>query len=239
MPDRLAPAGLNEAPRPRFYLGRVVVGHPRLIVGALVALVVFFLEPAAWHRVTRLLIAWNVGTILYIGLQLIAVSVATTTTIRWRARVTDEGKWAILILTTLAASASLGAIFAQLAVTKDMKGLTQGLHLGLAGLTIVSAWIFIHLSFALHYAHEYFDETKGKDGEKSERRGGLNFPNTEEPDYWDFLYFSFIIGVASQTADVSITSKAMRRTSLAHSVLSFFFNSAILALTINIAAGLI
>ncbi|MDR3448244.1 MAG: DUF1345 domain-containing protein, partial [Alphaproteobacteria bacterium] len=112
-------------------------------------------------------------------------------------------------------------------------------HMALAGATIISAWVFIHLTFALHYAHEYFDETKNEVGETYKLRGGIVFPGTQDPDYWDFMYFSFIIGVASQTADVSISSKAIRRTSLVHSVLAFFFNSAILALTINIAAGLI
>lgn len=225
--------------RPRFYLARVIAARPRLAIGIVAAIAVFLVEPAAWTRVTRLLIAWNAGTILYIALNMVAIAVATPKTIRWRASLTDEGKWAILVLTTLAAAASMGAIFAELGVTKHLEGLEKGLHLGLAGLTIVSAWVFIHMTFALHYAHEYFDETKSEEGEKTKLAGGVNFPDTDEPDYWDFLYFSFIIGVASQTADVSISSKAMRRTSLAHSVLSFFFNSAILALTINIAAGLI
>ena len=216
-----------------------ITSRPRLIASVVVGVAVFFLEPAAWHRATRLLIAWNVGTILDIGLNLVIMSRATTKTITWRAGATDDGKWAILILTSIAALAALAAIFAQLAITKDLHGLPKSLHLGLAGLTILSAWIFIHMTFALHYAHEFFDQAKIEEGEDPKRRGGLNFPGTQVPDYWDFLYFSFIIGVASQTADVSITSKAMRRTSLAHSILSFFFNSAILALTINIAAGLV
>ena len=226
-------------PIPDFYLGRLVVGRPRLIAGILLAVVSYALMPGVWLRETRLLMAWNVGTLAYVGLNMIAISQATTKSIRWRARVTDEGKFAILILVSIAAVASMAAIIAELGVTKDLKGLDKGLHLGLAGLTIVSAWVFIHFTFAMHYAHEFFDETKSREGETPKLRGGLNFPDTDEPDYWDFLYFSFIIGVASQTADVSISSKIMRRTSLAHSILAFFFNSAILALTINIAAGLI
>ena len=189
-------------------------------------------------RSTRLLVAWNIGTGLYIALNMVAVATATPRTIRCRATVTDEGRFAILILVVGAALATMGAIFVQLHVAKDMTGAAKGLHLTLAGLTIVSAWVFIHLTFALHYAHEYFDETKTLPGEPPKWRGGLDFPGTDEPDYWDFLYFSFIIGVAAQTADVAITAKRMRRTSLAHSIVAFFFNSAILALTINIAAGL-
>lgn len=218
---------------------RLTFGRPRLLASLVFAVAVFFLEPSGWHRVTRLLIAWNAGTIFDVTLHVVEMSRATTKTIRWRAAATDDGKWLILAFTSIAAIAAVAAIFAQLAITKNMHGMTETLHLGLAGLTIVTAWVFIHMSFALHYAHEFFDETKTEEGEEPQLRGGLKFPETKEPDYWDFVYFSFIIGVASQTADVEITSKAMRRTSLAHSVLSFFFNSAILALTINIAAGLV
>ncbi len=225
--------------RPRILVGRLLIARPRLFVSVGVALLSYLLWPADVVWITRVLIAWNIGTGLYITLYLVMIANSDATTIRWRARITDEGKFVILFLTIIAATASLAAIFAQLAIIKDLKGSAKALHLSLAGLTILSAWVFIHLSFALHYAHEYFDEHKSVTGEKSSLTGGLNFPGDGEPDYWDFLYFSFIIGVAAQTADVSITSKAMRRTSLGHSILSFFFNSAILALTINIAAGLI
>lgn len=224
---------------PRSLLGRIFVARPRLIVSILVTIATFFLEPGTWHQATRILIAWNAGALIYIVSTVFEMSRATAKTIRWRARITDEGRFVILILVSIAAVAAIGAIFAQLAITKDLKGVDKGLHLSLAALTILTAWVFIHLTYALHYAHEYFDEAKSLDGEKMQLKGGVNFPETDEPDYWDFLYFSFIIGVAAQTADVSITSKEIRRTSLAHSILSFFFNSAILALTINIASGLV
>lgn len=218
---------------------RLVLGRPRLFGSVGVALAVFFLQPGGLEGVTRFLMAWNAGTWLYVLLSYFLVTRATAQSIRLHAKTTDDGRFTILVLTALAAFAATAAIFAELSITKDLKGFDKHWHLALAGATIISAWVFIHLTFALHYAHEYFDETKNEDGETFKLRGGINFPDTQEPDYWDFLYFSFIIGVASQTADVSISSKAIRRTSLAHSVLAFFFNSAILALTINIAAGLI
>jgi uncharacterized membrane protein len=130
----------------------------------------------------------------------------------------------ILVLTSLAALAA---------------GMIKVLHIGLAAATIVSAWFFIHLTYALHYARECFDEYFAEPGRPAAERGGLAFPGTEHPDYYDFLYFSYVIGVACQTADVNISSPAMRRVVLVHCVLAFFFNSAVLALTINIAAGLI
>ncbi len=226
--------------RPDTVLGRFVVGRPRLLASLAAGVIGFvLLETTALPLVTRLLLAWNVGTWLYIGLYLAMIATSDERVIRWRARITDEGQFLILVLASLAAVASLAAIFAELSLAKDLKGSSKDLALGLSGATVLSAWVFIHLTFALHYAHEYFDETKAVEGEKPTLRGGINFPDTENPDYWDFMYFSFIIGVASQTADVSIGSKVIRRTSLVHSILAFFFNSAILALTINIAASLI
>ncbi len=221
------------------YPYQTVRGHPRLFIALLAGLVVDYFLPSSIHRTTRLLIAWNAGTWTYFILSAILIVTATTDLMRRHARDSDEGRFFILVLTSCAALASIGAIVAQLAATKDMTGLMKALHIVLAAATIVSAWFFIHLTYALHYAHEYFDELEQDPGKKPKYAGGLRFPGTEDPHYFDFLYFSFIIGVASQTADVDITSKEMRLVSLAHSILSFFFNSAVLALTINIAAGLI
>jgi uncharacterized membrane protein len=146
----------------------------------------------------------------------------------------------ILTLAVVAAIASIFAIVAQLATVKEATGWAKYWHLGLAAGTIVSSWFFVHIMFALHYAHEYYDEWETGKGIVKQLRGGLDFPGTSaKPDYADFLYFSFVIGVASQTADVNVTSKAMRQVALVHCVLSFFFNTTVLALTINIAAGLI
>jgi uncharacterized membrane protein len=216
-----------------------VRGHPRLFAGLAVGVASVFLLPPAIHTHTRLLLAWNIGTWTYFLLAIALFARATPASMRRRARDSDEGRFLILVLTSFAAVASIAAIVAQLAATKDMTGATKGLHVGLAAATILSAWFFIHLTYALHYAHEYFDELDLDPDKEPQDAGGLRFPCTEDPDYFDFLYFSFIIGVASQTADVEITSKEMRRVSLMHSILAFFFNSAVLALTINIAAGLI
>jgi uncharacterized membrane protein len=116
---------------------------------------------------------------------------------------------------------------------KNMQGGLKYAHIALAALTIVSSWAFTHLMFALHYAHDYYvARAKGLPG-------GLDFPGESAPDYGDFVYFSFVIGTSGQTADVSFTSKSMRRIGLVHCVLAFAFNTTVLALTINIAAGLI
>ena len=152
---------------------------------------------------------------------------------RYRARLQDEGQLLILVLVIIAAIAALAAIVAELSVAKDLKGMLKFAHIGLAGLTIVSSWAFTHMMFALHYAHDYYvADIKG-------RPVGLDFPGEDKPDYFDFLYLAFAIGTSGQTADVSFTSKSMRRVGMVHSVLVFFFNTMLLALMINSAAGLI
>lgn len=218
---------------------RVIQARPRLFVSVAFGLATGLLTPSSWREITRWLTAWNAGTFLYFILTGWLVATATQTSIRYRAKAQDESRFTILILTSIAALTSMGAIVAQLSIVKDATGLAKGLHIGLAMATILSAWLFIHLMFALHYAHDYFAAAEKKDDGPQEHRGGLHFPGTENPDYYDFLYFSYVIGVASQTADVEITSRGMRRTALVHCILAFFFNSAVLALTINIAAGLI
>jgi uncharacterized membrane protein len=144
--------------------------------------------------------------------------------------VQDEGKLAILVLTVAAALASLAAIVAELGMAAN-GGARQPGQLVLATVTILLSWAFIHTMFALHYAHEFYDQTGGR---------GIAFPGgDDEPDYWDFVYFAFVIGMTSQVSDVGITSKQIRRTATAHGVVSFVFNAALLALTVNIAASAI
>jgi uncharacterized membrane protein len=150
---------------------------------------------------------------------------------RRRARLQDEGQFGILILTAVAALASLVAIFALLG--SSSAGMRSPADLLLATITILLSWAFTHTIFALHYAHEYYDENDGKGG-------GMQFPGDEpEPDYWDFMYFSFVIGMCAQVSDVTVSCKPIRRTVFAHSVVSFIFNAALLALTVNIAASAI
>jgi uncharacterized membrane protein len=218
---------------------RILRAHPRLFLGVAIGIAFGASLPASMSGSTRILLGWNAGIWIYFLTTGWLIVHATEETIRRRARSTDEGKFLILILTSFAAIASIGAIVVQLAISQDLTGVVKGLHIALAAATIMSAWFFIHLTYALHYAHEYFDEYFAEPDKPPTERGGLKFPGTQNPDYFDFLYFSFVIGVASQTADVDISSNEMRRVALAHCILAFFFNSAVLALTINIAAGLI
>ncbi len=213
--------------------------RPRLLLGILAGLFIGLATPDDWRLTTRLLFGWNGGVLLTIGLTFAMMWRDDLDRMRERANVQDEGRFVILALCILASAASIAAIVAQLAATKDMAGAQKALHMALAGLTIATGWTFIHLTFALHYAHEYASERHRRPDVDEKLRGGLDFPDTLSPDYSDFLYFSFIIGVASQTPDVAICSPMMRRIALAHGIVAFVYNTIIVALTINIAAGLI
>ena len=206
----------------------------RLVAAMAFGMGLYLALPVGWPSVltTRLLLCWNAAVALYLVMALWVVATASMETLRQRAYRQDEGQKTILLLTSAAVIASLVAIVAELGAIKSLTGAEKMMHLGLAAGTVASSWLFMHLMFAMHYAHDYY---------LSLRRGqepGLAFPQERAPDYWDFLYFSAVIGTSGQTADVSFTSKAMRRTGLVHCVLAYFYNTTVLDLTINIAAGL-
>jgi len=218
---------------------RNLYGRLTLIACFAVGAVCYFLLPTDWRFSLRLLCAWNLAAWLYIVLLVHAMSTASEASIRRRAEELDEGRFAALALSILAACTAMAALISQLGAARDAAGLAKGLHFGLAGLTIVTAWTFIHLVFAHHYAHEFYIQRDSEAELVKEDRGGLRFPGNQRPTFLDFAYFSFVIGVACQTADVSITSRPMRELNLIHAILAFIFNTAILALTINIAASLL
>ena len=208
--------------------------RPRLFIALVFGTLVGVLMPhsVADHSVARGLIGWNVGALLYLTLSGVMMVRSSHDHMRQRALLQDVRPWLVLSLVVLAALVSLVAIVLELVVAREFHGLPRALHMALAGLTIVTSWAFTHTMFALHYAHDfYLAQVRGEPP-------GLLFPGTDQPDYLDFLYVSGVIGTSGQTADVAFSSSAMRRTGLLHCVLAFAFNTTVLALTINIAAGL-
>jgi uncharacterized membrane protein len=204
-----------------------VRSRPRLFVSAAIggAVGLALTVVPAWRGTTGVLLGWDLGTGLYLLLAFVMMARSDVHRIRRRAASQDEGQAAMLVLTVAAALASLAAIFSELGAARSP------LRMVLAVLTIGLSWAFIHTMFALHYAHEFYDETTG---------GGMAFPGTDgEPDSWDFVYFSFVVGMTSQVSDVAVTSKSVRRTVAAHGVVAFVFNVALLALTVNLAASAI
>jgi uncharacterized membrane protein len=212
------------------YILRIIRARPRLAFSAMFGLAVAVVLPSAWWISTRLLLAWDAGVVLYLVLVYTMMGRSETGHIRTRALGQDEGRVAMLVLTVVAAIASLGAILVELGSGQGSG--RSGSQLALAAGTIVLSWIFIHTMFALHYAHDYYSA-------RSSGKNGLNFPGEEAPDYWDFVYFSVVIGMTSQVSDVAVASRPMRHTVAAHGIISFFFNAALLALMVNIAASAI
>jgi uncharacterized membrane protein len=211
---------------------RLVRSRPRLFLAAAVLIAAAVLLPVP-DRWTRLLLAWDLAVAVFLASAVQLMRGATVRQIRARAAQEDEGRFGILILTVAAAATSLIAIVAELAGTPAGDAATHVRRLVLALLTILLSWAFVHVIFAFHYAHDFYAEDGGRRG------AALQFPGGEDPDYWDFAYFSFVIGMTSQVSDVEIASKAMRRTATAHSITSFLFNMALLSLMINVAASFI
>jgi len=228
-------ASNNEAmKRPLFTLMRQIRARIRLVSAVVFGVSLHLALPPQWPHLTstRLLLCWNVAVALYLLMSLWIIATSTHDNMRQRANRQDEGQKTILVLTIATVLASLIAIVAELSAIKSLTGTEKLLHITLTVVTVASSWLFMHLMFAMHYAHDYY--LSGQNG----REPGLAFPQEPLPDYWDFLYFSAVIGTSGQTADVSFTAKAMRRTGLVHCVLAYFYNTTVLALTINIAASL-
>jgi uncharacterized membrane protein len=213
-------------PRPRLTTG--------IAIGVLVGVSLIWLAPQM-ETSTRLILAWDALSITFLTLMLVNMARHTPTDIRAQAAIDDEGRGVILGLVQIAAAASIWAIAKELSLAKEAHGVLKGGHIGLAFVTVTASWFMVQMIFALHYAHEYYgvDEDDG-----ARDAGGIEFPGNEPPDYWDFLYFAIVIGVASQTADCNIASKGLRRINTVHCIVAFVFNTIIVALTINLTAGL-
>jgi uncharacterized membrane protein len=219
-PDRRGPSELT-------LLARLWHLHVRLFLSAAFgAAVTVMLLALPWRMATRVLVGWDSGIALDLSLIYWLMAHASIAGIRRRAAINDEGAIALLVLTSAAALASLAAVVVEL-------GRTPGpYHVVLGMGTILLSWTFMHTMFALHYAREFHGQ--GSD----HRTGGLIFPGGEEPDYWDFMYYSFVIAMTAQVSDVQIVSRTIRRLTTVHGVVAFFFNVTVLALTVNIISSL-
>ena len=212
---------------------RIVRGHLKLFVAALAILVLFPFLSDDWRLSTRLLVAWDFGTAIYLVMAVMVIRNFDLQRVQVHADETDEGAVALLIVTVATALASIAAIVMELGSAHALRtpDAEQNAFI-LAAITVTLSWTLIHTIFAFHYAHVFYR------GEGIHGRG-LDFPGAADPDYWDFVYFAFVIGMTFQVSDVQVTEKGLRRLVVAHGVVSFMFNVAILALTVNIGANLI
>ena len=199
-----------------------------LVLGVLVA---FFL-PATTPIITRALCGWNVAIWTYLVLMAWLMTRADRPTVRRMAQQEDESAIGVLVLMSLSATISLLAIIHELSGMAGISSEARLLKYLFATSTVLGSWLLLGVIFCFHYALLFYNSPEDK--------RALRFPDEEAmPDFWDFFYFSFTIAVAAQTSDVSVMNRQTRKTVLAQSVLSFFFNVAVVGFSINIAASLV
>jgi uncharacterized membrane protein len=205
--------------------------HPRLWLSTAVGAALFGFLPREWSTLTRVLVCWNCGVMLFLGLVFFWMIRLSADQICDKYVEEDESGPFILVVVVLAAMLSLVAIVEQLATIKQVSGMERAAHLALAALTLVNSWVLVPLMFTTHYADRFYSVDN--------QHRPLRFPETDMPVFWDFAYFSFTIAAACQTSDVFTTNAGIRRIVIAHTMISFLFNATILGFAINVTAGLI
>jgi len=201
--------------------------RPRMIIALVIFIVISGSLAANGMRVSNaVLLGFDLAAVVFLGILARLFNRSPPTRMRTQARAQDTGRWGILWGGIALSSVVLVALSNELHAAKG--GGIVALIIGVV--SVVLTWLFLNTMFAMHYAHGFY-------GDYGEKHEGLDFPETPEPDYWDFAYFSFVIGMCFQVSDVQITSRYLRRVVLFHSVIAFFFNVFIIALTVNIVAG--
>ena len=236
----MAPRGQATKPRennesPWAALARHLYAQWRFLAALAVGVAVALVVPLE-DAVPRVLAGWNAGGLVYLVLVGIKMWQAEVEGIKREASIERESRIVVLVVVIFGSIFTMLALFVQLMALKSEQGIDRTLSIGLSVFTIILSWLLIHTVFAVYYAHEFHSEAKG--GSRGQG-GGLKFPDDSTPDYLDFLYFSFVVGTTAQTSDVEVCSRAMRRVVMLHGILSFFFNTAVIALAVNLAAQLV
>jgi uncharacterized membrane protein len=210
--------------------------HQRFLIALIVAIVVFFLSAGHLKFAYQTILTWNAFAWSAIVMAWIRILFADARASVRSAKLQDAGRTTIFVFVVLSTIASLFAVALLIGSAKGLKGEALSGHILLAAGTVVSSWALVHTVFTMHYAHLFYrDLDDDADGEEG---SGLEFPNEKTPDFVDFAYFSFVIGMTFQVSDVQISSRPIRRLALLHGILSFIFNTLILALSINLISGL-
>jgi uncharacterized membrane protein len=211
-----------------------VRSRPRLIAGLVVLILVWPLLPSALPMTTRGIVAWDIGVVVFLVLAAHLFVTKQPDDMPAVAEAQQEGEWTIFWLTLAVVIVSFVAVGSEFTAIKSGPPERRGLDVALVAVTLLLSWLVTHVTFALRYAHEFYARDLG--GPDVDR--GLEFPGEKEPDYLDFMYFSLVLGMTFQVSDVQITSRKLRRVAALHGLVSFLFNTVIVALTVNIAAGL-
>jgi len=215
-------------------LARGIAMRPRLYTAVAVAALAIFVMPSWMSLNARAVIGWDAGALVYLVASFYLMSRCSMETIRKQAVREDETRFVFALLILLAVASSFSAVVGLIGEAKATKDQIRALYFSLAGLSIFCSWLVMQIVFTLHYAHEYYRPAHASGSAVR----GLAFPEDDHPDYWDFFYFTTSIGATSQTSDVMVTSKALRRIVTFQAIVTFVFNTVVIALAINLAAGL-
>jgi uncharacterized membrane protein len=216
-------------------VGHLLAGHKRTFASAAVGAASFFLLPARWGARTDAVVAWDIGALAFLLLIILLFSTASAGSMEANAEAQQEGEWTLFWLVVAGAAVSFAAILGEFGSMRDAAAGTRGFKVALVAATLLLSWLLTHGVFGLRYAHEFYTRTdRAGDLDK-----GLEFPGGALPDYWDFFYFSLVLGMTFQVSDVQITSRKLRRLATLHGLLGFLFNTVIVALTVNLASGLL
>ncbi|MEO8802711.1 MAG: DUF1345 domain-containing protein [Rudaea sp.] len=201
--------------------------HWRFAVSALIFLVLSIVAALFGMKLALgVLAAFDTAAVIYLATTALMFFGSNPDSMRRRARTQDQGYWGFLLIGATVSAIALVALGIELHASKT----ASALEIVLATCSLLLAWLFLNTIFAVHYAHEFYGDSGGK-------HSGLDFPGTKEPDYWDFIYFAFVIGMTFQVSDVQISERKIRRVALVHALIAFFFNVIVIALSVNIVAG--
>lgn len=210
--------------------------HHRLFIAAGVAILVAMLTSGRLRLPVRVVVSWDTFTFCVLVLAWIRMATAKASNCVRSAKLQDSSRTLIFFFVVASACVSLFAVASLLGSAKGLGKEALAGHVLLALVTVVGSWLLIHTMFALRYAHTFYGDHE--DPEVKSYAGGLEFPGEKTPDYLDFAYFAFVIGMTCQVSDVQITDRGIRLQALLHGLLSFAFNAVILALSINIVSGI-
>ncbi len=205
----------------------------KAVISLIIAIIAYFFFPQ--HQLMQFVLSWNVFCLSLLILNWITFFTTSTQAIRMEAQREDQSRMIVFIITLLATLWSMFSVV-EMIISTSQNINAKALHLISGIICMILSWCLIHTIFTLRYAHLYY----ANDNEtKLAERGGLDFPGKEKPDFLDFAYFSFTLGMTFQVSDVVITHKKIRRYALLHGLFSFAFNALVIALSVNILSGLV
>ena len=216
-------------------LPRLLVGHARLFSCIALGIVSLALLPAHWPNRERSIAAWDLGSTVYLALLCWLFVSSPVNRMPANAEAQEDGEWTLFFLVLAGVSVSFVAIIGEFGSMKNAASAVKNMKVAFVGGTLAVSWLLTQAVFALRYAHEFYANS----GAKGSVAGGLDFPQEDKPDYWDFLYFAIVLGMTFQVSDVQITSRMLRRLATLHGLLGFIFNTVIIALTVNLASSVL